>query len=210
MWATHQSLENLKHKALGMFFALPSKILSSPLSRISDQYNQNIEHISTSQLIWTQFCVFSQSFLYVHTQRYRLISFTEGLINQMFNLIALHRLFHWGDTRLTIIYTVCHLFLFLFLFARQYLHFTRGFGFVSFVDYAHSERAVQELNGRELDSRIIRVEKARRASGYDKTPGRCKTYQFKMFHSWNTINHYFCYNWLLAVEILANSKSYSP
>ena len=79
MWATHQSLENLKHKALGMFFALPSKILSSPLSRISDQYNQNIEHISTSQLIWTQFCVFSQSFIYVHTQRYRLVSFTEGL-----------------------------------------------------------------------------------------------------------------------------------
>ena len=49
-----------------------------------------------------------------------------------------------------------------------------GFGFVSFVDYADSERAVQELNGKELDSRIIRVEKARRASGYDKTPGRCK------------------------------------
>ena len=48
------------------------------------------------------------------------------------------------------------------------------------MDYAHSERAVQELNGRELDSRIIRVEKARRASGYDKTPGRCKTNQFKM------------------------------
>ena len=79
MWATHQSLENLKHKALGMFFALPSKNLSSPLSRISDQYNQNIEHISTSQLIWTQFCVFSQSFIYVHTQRYRLVYFTEGL-----------------------------------------------------------------------------------------------------------------------------------
>ena len=49
-----------------------------------------------------------------------------------------------------------------------------GFGFVSFVDYANSERAVLELNGRELDSRIIRVEKARRANGYEKTPGRCK------------------------------------
>lgn len=54
------------------------------------------------------------------------------------------------------------------------LSFVSGFGFVSFVDYADSERAVQELNGKELDSRIIRVEKARRASGYEKTPGRCK------------------------------------
>ena len=42
------------------------------------------------------------------------------------------------------------------------------------MDYAHSERAVLELNGRELDSRTIRVEKARRANGYEKTPGRCK------------------------------------
>lgn len=31
-----------------------------------------------------------------------------------------------------------------------------------------------ELNGKELDTRNIRVEKARRASGYDKTPGRCE------------------------------------
>lgn len=51
---------------------------------------------------------------------------------------------------------------------------TSGFGFVSFADNADSERAVMELNGKELDSRIIRVEKARRASGYEKTPGRCK------------------------------------
>ena len=42
------------------------------------------------------------------------------------------------------------------------------------MDAADSERAVQELNGKELDSRIIRVEKARRANGYEKTPGRCK------------------------------------
>lgn len=52
--------------------------------------------------------------------------------------------------------------------------FFSGFGFVSFVNYVHSERAVNELNGKELDGRLIRVEKARRERGYEKTPGRCK------------------------------------
>mmetsp|Transcript_3733 Transcript_3733/g.3889 ORF Transcript_3733/g.3889 Transcript_3733/m.3889 type:complete len:158 (-) Transcript_3733:172-645(-) len=52
---------------------------------------------------------------------------------------------------------------------------SRGFGFVSFVDNITAERAVAELNGKELDTRNIRVEKARRAGGYEKTPGRCES-----------------------------------
>ena len=35
-----------------------------------------------------------------------------------------------------------------------------------------SMRAVEEMNGKEIDSRPIRVDVARRNKGYEKTPGR--------------------------------------
>ena len=35
-----------------------------------------------------------------------------------------------------------------------------------------SLRAIEELSGKEMDGRLIRVEVARRSKGYDKTPGR--------------------------------------
>jgi RNA recognition motif-containing protein len=54
---------------------------------------------------------------------------------------------------------------------RIYLY--SGFGFVSFVHKDDSDRACAEMNGAEVDGRTIRVEKARRGSAYEKTPGRC-------------------------------------
>jgi cold-inducible RNA-binding protein len=37
---------------------------------------------------------------------------------------------------------------------------SRGFGFVSFTDEAEADRALQQMNGAELDSRTIRVDRA--------------------------------------------------
>lgn len=50
-------------------------------------------------------------------------------------------------------------------------HTSRGFGFVSFINLDDSTRAIESMNGGDLDSRTIRVEKARRNTGYTKTPG---------------------------------------
>ena len=41
-----------------------------------------------------------------------------------------------------------------------------------------ASRAVAEMNGSEIDGRTVKVEKARRARGYEKTPGRCKLMLF--------------------------------
>jgi len=49
-----------------------------------------------------------------------------------------------------------------------------GFGFVSFYTLEECEKALQGMNGGECDGRAIRVEKAKRNSGYSKTPGVCK------------------------------------
>ena len=38
---------------------------------------------------------------------------------------------------------------------------SRGFGFVTFVDEANNQKAVDELNGKELDGRAINVSLAR-------------------------------------------------
>jgi transformer-2 protein len=53
------------------------------------------------------------------------------------------------------------------------LHF-RGFGFVGMAKVEDSLRALQEMNGSELNGRTIKVERAKRAGGYEKTPGVCK------------------------------------
>jgi RNA recognition motif-containing protein len=51
---------------------------------------------------------------------------------------------------------------------------TRGFAFVTFAKTEDSLRALNELNGAEIDGRTIKVERARRNIGYEKTPGVCK------------------------------------
>ncbi len=38
---------------------------------------------------------------------------------------------------------------------------SRGFGFVTFVDEANNQKAIDELNGKELDGRAINVSEAR-------------------------------------------------
>ena len=42
---------------------------------------------------------------------------------------------------------------------------SRGFGFVSFSEEGDAERALQQMNGAELDSRTIRVDHANERSG---------------------------------------------
>lgn len=49
-----------------------------------------------------------------------------------------------------------------------------GFGFVSFITLEDCEKALAAMHGAEVDGRNIRVEKARRNTGYQKTPGQCK------------------------------------
>lgn len=49
----------------------------------------------------------------------------------------------------------------------------RGFGFVIMAKVEDSERALQIMDGHEVDGRPMKVEKARRKIGYDKTPGKC-------------------------------------
>lgn len=45
---------------------------------------------------------------------------------------------------------------------------------MSFYTLEECEKALQAMNGGECDGRLIRVEKAKRNSGYSKTPGVCK------------------------------------
>lgn len=42
---------------------------------------------------------------------------------------------------------------------------SRGFGFVSFADEASAERALEEMNGQDLDGRRIRVDFAQQRRG---------------------------------------------
>ncbi|CCI41219.1 unnamed protein product [Albugo candida] len=49
---------------------------------------------------------------------------------------------------------------------------SRGFAFVTFEDVRDANDAVQELNGKDIQGRRIRVEHARRKRGHTKTPGR--------------------------------------
>eukprot|EP00981_Chlorochromonas_danica_P007222 scaffold1618_cov158-Ochromonas_danica.AAC.6 len=51
---------------------------------------------------------------------------------------------------------------------------SRGFGFVLMSNVEETQRALDGMNGAEINGRAIRVEKARRNNGYDKTPGVCK------------------------------------
>jgi len=52
---------------------------------------------------------------------------------------------------------------------------SRGFGFINFVTSEDGARAIEKMHEAEVDDRNIRVEKARRATGYAKTPGKCKS-----------------------------------
>ena len=45
---------------------------------------------------------------------------------------------------------------------------------MSFENSEDSVRALDAMNGVELDGRQITVSAARRQKGYDKTPGECK------------------------------------
>ncbi|TYZ57409.1 hypothetical protein PybrP1_011517 [[Pythium] brassicae (nom. inval.)] len=49
---------------------------------------------------------------------------------------------------------------------------SRGFGFVTFDDVRDASDAVNELNGKEIQGRRIRVEHAKRQRGHEKTPGK--------------------------------------
>jgi len=48
-----------------------------------------------------------------------------------------------------------------------------GFGFINFENSADGERAIEKMHDGQVDDRIIRVERAKRAAGYAKTPGKC-------------------------------------
>ena len=50
----------------------------------------------------------------------------------------------------------------------------RGFAFVCMARVEDSLQALSEMNDAEIDGRRIRVEKAKRKEGYEKTPGVCK------------------------------------
>lgn len=45
---------------------------------------------------------------------------------------------------------------------------------MAFKTVAESDRAIEEMNGAEINGRAITVERARRMGGHAKTPGRCK------------------------------------
>uniref|UniRef100_K3W7V0 RRM domain-containing protein n=1 Tax=Globisporangium ultimum (strain ATCC 200006 / CBS 805.95 / DAOM BR144) TaxID=431595 RepID=K3W7V0_GLOUD len=49
---------------------------------------------------------------------------------------------------------------------------SRGFAFVTFEDVRDANDAVNELNGKEIQGRRIRVEHAKRKRGHEKTPGK--------------------------------------
>jgi RNA recognition motif-containing protein len=49
---------------------------------------------------------------------------------------------------------------------------SRGFGFVTMEDVESGDRAIEAMHGREFEGRVIKVERAKRSTGYEKTPGR--------------------------------------
>ena len=49
---------------------------------------------------------------------------------------------------------------------------SRGFAFLMFESAQEAERAIEEVNGKDLNGRKLRVEKARRSKGHGPTPGR--------------------------------------
>eukprot|EP01035_Chromulina_nebulosa_P018380 gene18380-24078_t len=49
---------------------------------------------------------------------------------------------------------------------------SRGFGFLKFANAADADRALEAMNGVEFEGRTIKVDKAKRAEGYAKTPGQ--------------------------------------
>nr|CCA16044.1 conserved hypothetical protein [Albugo laibachii Nc14]CCA26461.1 conserved hypothetical protein [Albugo laibachii Nc14] len=49
---------------------------------------------------------------------------------------------------------------------------SRGFAFVTFEDVRDASDAVQELNGKDIQGRRMRVEHAKRKCGHPKTPGQ--------------------------------------
>lgn len=75
---------------------------------------------------------------------------------------------------------------FLFLDQLKFIPSFSGFGFVCMVKVEDSYEALRAMNGVDVDGRNIRVEKAKRTGGYQKTPGICKFYfirlQFTNFH----------------------------
>lgn len=55
----------------------------------------------------------------------------------------------------------------------QYTGRSRGFGFVDMATPEGVEKAIQELNGKELDGRTLKIDKARPRGS--STPGRSST-----------------------------------
>jgi len=49
---------------------------------------------------------------------------------------------------------------------------SRGFAFLKFETVQEAEKAIEEANGRELNGRKLRIEKARRSRPHGPTPGR--------------------------------------
>jgi hypothetical protein len=49
-----------------------------------------------------------------------------------------------------------------------------------------SVRALNEMNGAEIDGKTIEVKKARRTEGYEKTPGVCKLIYFPVQIFWSS------------------------
>lgn len=44
---------------------------------------------------------------------------------------------------------------------------------MSFVSADSCVKALETMNGGEVDGRVVKVERARRNTGYEKTPGQC-------------------------------------
>lgn len=52
---------------------------------------------------------------------------------------------------------------------------------MNMADTGDAEKAIEALNGGEVDGRAIKVERARRATGYEKTPGRLVVLQCPVY-----------------------------
>ena len=50
---------------------------------------------------------------------------------------------------------------------------------MSFVSADSCVKALESMNGGEVDTRVVKVERAKRNTGYEKTPGQC-TYKYCM------------------------------
>jgi RNA recognition motif-containing protein len=57
----------------------------------------------------------------------------------------------------------------------------RGFAFVLMAKIEDSVKALETMDGFELDGRAIKVEKGRRKGAYEKTPGKCNIAQACVF-----------------------------